>query len=1372
MIDESSSGFHPCGDNLLHRATESDGPIVFRCAAGLHAAIVPIRVGDRVAGYVVGSQSVDAPLSKAELVALDLQIGRACRHQQKSRLELLQGLPVCSTERDRLDGAKELQVIANEITQLCWYEQQLLLIEKTNARMARLAFARDVAEATIECISEIFGEVNAALYILEKEGHLRRLAERINPDFFTYEIIHPEEGRIGWVAANRRMLFATDEHPCDIPPIERGGRTNHTLKADITVPVFGEGDEQVIGVLQLASRLTTFQDSHKNLLQMLANLAGLHLKRVEDHAAARAAESSALRPVLQSLLQIGFEQIGFSSGDIGLLDLTGAELEICAAIGALQDHLPMTVSSSGGVSGKVMSENRTIVVNDMREDLDYNLLRDKYGEDTVYGRFLRNIGCTAKTPLRIDGKVIGILCVHWGEPNQVPARTVPALELLAERIGAIVDVFRNQERSWTHSFLRQRLSSGVEVQAARSRLCQALSDEALRLTGSKRASVRDYDPHRQLLRIVATSGPGWTEEIRKRIKFLKDRTAGSRALRTKEPYVILDVKLAEEFWELFDDVRSHISVPIFFRNRVVGVISVDSDRLNAYSSMHIARMERLAVQFAEVLEHFALHQDEWLLELEHFMAETQHLDELCNGALNRVRRLFGVRACSIYLRSPGARVLRLVSAFPPREDCSETYEFGEGLTGWVGKYRQVLRLRDARDPAERALYTPPPTHTSKSIDLVGYAKDRLTFLAAPLVVHELLVGVLRLSVLEGDAEFTSEDEGLIARLCAALALSIQNNWLATGKERAIAQLKALNKLGSRLAATLSLDSVAKIVLEEGLPILDCDAGHVRIFDPNARHLILIAAAGINKEKVRPIRGLGKGISGRVFQSKRPWYVRDLATDPKAKDIDLDDFDLQPQELSNWMGSVTCYPLTVQGEPIGTINVHWRNTQSLNRAESLRLLKDIANRAAVAIKAALLVAEIEGKLKRKIESMSRLSDCGLRFARTLDIDDLLQDILATAIHEFGASSGGLRIVSERGDEWIIRTALDAAGNSIMSQFDRTLQKGDDLLSRVANGREVKVIEDLRGAEVQEFRKSISSQTHVQYLDGLSSLVIVPMWLRDRCKGLLFLGTIRPTVPMPATTEFLGMLAAYAAVAIENAELYAEREKELRLATPLAMMGTMLGSFEHVMRGGLQGIAGGLEALSVRPELKLIAPRVDQVRQSVMRLAEIVGDVSEFTGTAPAGDQDRLDVNRAVEKAIRQIRFGLSGEESRPDIRYEVTLAEICTVRGNRVQLEQAFKLILGNAVQAMPNGGPITIHTEPRPGEVVISFRDTGMGMDEHTLSKCQEPFYTTKEKQGGRGLGLSVVYGIVRRHGGSVDIRSSPGDGTLVTLTFPRREDH
>jgi CheY-like chemotaxis protein len=108
-------------------------------------------------------------------------------------------------------------------------------------------------------------------------------------------------------------------------------------------------------------------------------------------------------------------------------------------------------------------------------------------------------------------------------------------------------------------------------------------------------------------------------------------------------------------------------------------------------------------------------------------------------------------------------------------------------------------------------------------------------------------------------------------------------------------------------------------------------------------------------------------------------------------------------------------------------------------------------------------------------------------------------------------------------------------------------------------------------------------------------------------------------------------------------------------------------------------------------------------------------------------------------------------------------------------------LIFNAVDALPQGGTITLVTRsfshPAEGEnmpaerlIQIEVRDDGIGMDEKTRQHCLEPFFSTKAKRGGTGLGLAMVYGMMRRHDGTIDIESAPGRGTCMRLTFPVRE--
>ena len=168
------------------------------------------------------------------------------------------------------------------------------------------------------------------------------------------------------------------------------------------------------------------------------------------------------------------------------------------------------------------------------------------------------------------------------------------------------------------------------------------------------------------------------------------------------------------------------------------------------------------------------------------------------------------------------------------------------------------------------------------------------------------------------------------------------------------------------------------------------------------------------------------------------------------------------------------------------------------------------------------------------------------------------------------------------------------------------------------------------------------------------------------------------------------------------------------------------------------------------------------------AEVVRQVRDFSKEQPVSDAVSVDLNEVAQEALELTRPHWQDEAQLRGIQIQtvVEVGEIPTVTGDSASLREVFMSLLLNAIDALPDGGQITVRTWASAQGVRFSVADTGVGMSEEVRRRALEPFYTTKGPNS-MGLGLSVTYGIIQRHGGDLTIDSAEHGGTTIRVYLP-----
>jgi signal transduction histidine kinase/CheY-like chemotaxis protein/PAS domain-containing protein len=301
-------------------------------------------------------------------------------------------------------------------------------------------------------------------------------------------------------------------------------------------------------------------------------------------------------------------------------------------------------------------------------------------------------------------------------------------------------------------------------------------------------------------------------------------------------------------------------------------------------------------------------------------------------------------------------------------------------------------------------------------------------------------------------------------------------------------------------------------------------------------------------------------------------------------------------------------------------------------------------------------------------------------------------------------------------------------------------------------------------------------------GLRAMVVAPLQIESQVFGVLIAARREPDSFDSSDCEFLRQMSEHAALAAHQSQLLSalqaayedmrNTQQAVMQQERLRVLGQMASGIAHDINNAISPIMLYTESL-----LEQESGLSERARQSLITIQQAVSDVAEtvarmrefYRQRETQAELQPVQLNTLARQLRDLTRARWEAMPQRQGIVIDLRLEladNLPVVDGIESEIREALINLVFNAIDAMPKGGAVTIRTHPGGnGRVYVEVIDTGTGMDEETRRRCLEPFYTTKGERG-TGLGLAMVYGVMQRHNGEIEIESAPGAGTTMRLSF------
>ena len=1156
------------------------------------------------------------------------------------------------------------------------------------------------------------------------------------------------------------------------------------VRAVMAAPLF-VGDA-VIGVLGVGDREgRVFTDEEIALLEACADRAAVALDnaRLYSETARRQREAEALARlgqvltesldvaavadrIVESLLAL----FDARSSILRLLQPDGSVVTLATAGPARAHYPPGLVSGPGiGLIARAMGEGRALWSSDRFNDPDVVLDETTRARGEAAG-----VRAALVAPLRVKGRIIGALSVSDDRRRRFSDAEVMLAQSFADQAALALENARLYEETERRLGETRALLEVAEILNATldpRQLLERVTMKIAQVCRVDRCSVEVWDGDRAVP-VMAQFADGrrrpdlWEKFTRLQPTGVRDVPAHAQVIETRRPVVIDDTSattLIPREWIEAYGLRSYMVVPLIRQNQVIGVMNLDHcERAMPFSPRQVDLAVGVAGQLALALENTRLYTEVQerlrettaLLAVARALSQTGPLDERLRQVAREVAHALEASVVGFYgVDEAGEKLLPIAG-----------YRVPKHLLQFFLTTPLVLSHMPEAQAAWRAgrTVTSGDGHADPRFDPAIFARmDPCSVMWTPTRVRGAPVGGVYVLFWGTGRQFRPAEVRLLEGIAAQVGLALENADLTRQTETKLHETETLLSVSRAIASTLDLQGMLRQFLRTVARVFGADSvGTWLLTEDDESVLVPVQGYRVPPERLDELRGVRLSvvdhpIYAEGLRTRRPVFVPDTSADPR---VTAELITILPHTSHLFV------PIVAKDRFIGGFVAVWYERRGPFSEGELTLMEAIAHQAGLGIENARLFLQN----RRQVEELSVLHEMSRGVTGQFDRAALVTAIHAQVTRVLAARHLAILLVD--GDELEVALRIDdGVPNSDPPHRYRPGAVG--LASVVMElGRPLRTSDYLGECA----RRGVAP---VARASALPCWLGVPMSADGAVLGVIALR--RPDRPYTEADErFLSNIADLGALALRSARLFEERSRAYReLAAAqdhlvrtekLRALGEMASGVAHDFNNLLAAILGRAQLTLARVEDPMLVRWLQVIERSALDGAQTVRRLQEFARVRRDQSFQSVSINEIVHDALEITQSRWREESLRKGVTIDVrtSLGTVPAVAGDPAELREAMTNLILNALDAMPGGGALSLGSRHVDDVVEVTVTDTGVGIPDEVRERIFDPFFTTKGPQG-TGLGLSMTYGILSRHGARITVESQEGRGTTFRLEFP-----